>query len=272
MSARVFLSSELEAAALYWRIFRRDGCTLGFTSHDRDVWLGGVLHRAAPGMVPSALRQGSALDDDSADVEGVLSHDSITARDLAEGRYDDAAITIGVLDWETGDHAPLYSGTMGAITTLDNAFTAQLRSAKALLQYDPIPLTSPLCRAQFCGEGCALGPQKFTAVAALASVDRVQERLVFGGIEPALYSYGELVWLDGPLAGTRARIVEGGPAGLLLDRPLRAEPDAGNRARLRQGCDRTLQTCASRFGNAVNFRGEPYLPGNDFVTRYPGAA
>ena len=38
---------------------------------------------------------------------------------------------------------------------------------------------------------------------------------------------------------------------------------------LREGCDRTLDTCAMRFGNAVNFQGEPFLPGNDMITRYP---
>jgi len=31
-----------------------------------------------------------------------------------------------------------------------------------------------------------------------------------------------------------------------------------------------METCSARFGNAVNFRGEPYLPGNDLLTRYPG--
>ncbi|MBN8804942.1 MAG: phage BR0599 family protein, partial [Sphingopyxis terrae] len=29
-------------------------------------------------------------------------------------------------------------------------------------------------------------------------------------------------------------------------------------------------TGRSRFSNAVNFRGEAHLPGNDLLTRYPG--
>lgn len=272
MSGRVFHAAELEPVALFWRILRRDGCALGFTSHDRDLWIEGMLYRAAPGMIPSALRQAASLEADSAEVEGVLSHDSITAEDLAEGRYDGANVIVGVLDWETREHAALYRGTIGEVSVSDGAFSAQLRSAKALLQHDPVPLTSPLCRAEFCGEGCALNAQRFTLTAPLVSIDTAQERLVFTGIDPAHYSFGELVWLDGPLAGTRARIVEGGPAGLLLDRALRVMPAAGNRARLRQGCDRTLATCASRFGNAVNFRGEPFLPGNDFIARYPKAS
>ena len=44
------------------------------------------------------------------------------------------------------------------------------------------------------------------------------------------------------------------------------------RALLKQGCDRTLTTCSQRFANAINFQGEPFLPGNDLVVRYPSPA
>ena len=33
----------------------------------------------------------------------------------------------------------------------------------------------------------------------------------------------------------------------------------------------TVATCAARFGNAVNFQGEPFLPGNDMLAQYPVA-
>ena len=46
---------------------------------------------------------------------------------------------------------------------------------------------------------------------------------------------------------------------------------AGALVEVTEGCDKTLATCAARFGNAVNFRGEPHLPGIDLLTRYPGA-
>ncbi len=46
----------------------------------------------------------------------------------------------------------------------------------------------------------------------------------------------------------------------------------GTRVLVREGCDRTLATCAARFANAANFRGEPFLPGNDLLTRYPSPA
>ena len=46
---------------------------------------------------------------------------------------------------------------------------------------------------------------------------------------------------------------------------------SGCSVELREGCDKRFDTCVTRFGNAANFRGEPHLPGNDLLTRYPGA-
>ena len=76
-------------------------------------------------------------------------------------------------------------------------------------------------------------------------------------------------WLDGPYAGQTSGIAGVQAGQLLLAIPLDSAPPAGTRISLREGCDRTLETCATRFANAVNFQGEPFLPGNDLITRYP---
>ena len=34
------------------------------------------------------------------------------------------------------------------------------------------------------------------------------------------------------------------------------------------GCDKRFDTCRERFGNVLNFRGFPHIPGNDFILRY----
>ncbi len=269
--SRVFLATALEGVATFWRVHRRDGVTLGFTSHDRDLTFGGVLHRAAPGMIPSAIRTSRHLADDSAEVEGALAHDSIGEIDLAMGRYDHAAIAIGAVDWETLEHVELFSGTLGAVHAADGRFTAELRSAKAALERDPVPRTSPLCRALFCGPGCTLSAARYTVTALLVAHDGGSGRFRFAGIDHHAFNHGELHWLDGPMAGLRARVIDAADEGLVLDVPANPVP-AGVRARLREGCDHTLATCGARFANAVNFQGEPFLPGNDLLSRYPTAS
>lgn len=267
--SHVFFTSELEGIATFWRIFRRDGIALGFTSHDRDLWFDGLLHRAAPGMVPSAIRRTADLSPDSSEVDGVLSHDSIAASDLAGGRYDDAAIAIGAVDWETLDRAILYNGTIASVSGDGDRFSADIRSIKHDLERDFVPRTSPTCRAVFCGPGCTLSAARFTREAIVTTVDREANACTFGVIVPTDFVGGELMWVDGDAAGSTSEIVSGESGALVLSQPLPDMLKPGDIARLREGCDHTLATCNDRFANAANFQGEPFLPGNDLLSRYP---
>jgi uncharacterized phage protein (TIGR02218 family) len=268
--SRVYFRSELEPVATFWQIERQDGIALGFTSHNRDLWFDGLLHRAAPGMLPSAIRRDSSLSADSAEVSGALTHDAITASDLETGRYDGARIAIGLVDWETLDHDTLYRGEVGAIGNDAGSFAAELRSAKSALGEDHVPRTSPTCRARFCGHGCSLSAARFTHEASIASIDFTDNRVIFaGGPSAADMLDGHLRWLDGPLAGVRMEVVGVEESALELDQMLDHGLQAGMRALLREGCNHTLDTCASRFANSVNFQGEPFLPGNDLLARYP---
>ena len=86
---------------------------------------------------------------------------------------------------------------------------------------------------------------------------------------PADLARGTLRWLDGPHAGRTMAILAAGAGGLVLDEPLSPALTPGCRVMVREGCDHRLDTCATRFANAVNFQGEPFLPGNDQIFRYP---
>ena len=267
---RRWFASELETVATFWRVIRRDGVTIGLTSHDRDLWFDGVLHLASPGMVPSSIKRTADFEPDSAEVEGALSHETITATDLAEGRFDGARIRIGVVDWETGESTALYSGTLGSVVEEDARFSADLASRKAELLRDPVPRTSPTCRAIFAGPGCDLDPQRFTHPAQLVSVDLetnaieldmaiASDRLVGGWVR----------WLDGPQTGTVMGVAAVEESRLVLDIPLSETTSSGAALIVREGCDHTVATCSARFANATNFRGEPFLPGNDRLGQYP---
>ncbi len=86
------------------------------------------------------------------------------------------------------------------------------------------------------------------------------------------FAYGRLRWLDGANGGLVAEI--GASAGDVLTLGKRCGPfavEAGVRVMLAEGCDRRLETCAGRFGNAMDFRASRICPGNDLLTRYPGA-
>jgi len=271
--SRTFFANELEGVATFWQIWRTDGVAIGLTNHDRDLHFDGILHRAGPGMVPSAIRLTSDLSPDSAEVAGALCSAGLCEDDLAAARFDGARVAIGLVDWETLEARVLYRGTFGEVIAGDGGYQVELQSAKALLAIDAVPRTSPTCRAQLGGPGCNLNPARFAHEARIATADaETGAVLLADGPEPALLAGGSLRWVDGPLAGAMMQIVTTEEDGrLVLDRDLDASIAAGTRVIGREGCDGTIATCQARFGNAVNFRGEPFLPGNDLLTRYPQA-
>ncbi|RIV86672.1 DUF2163 domain-containing protein [Aurantiacibacter zhengii] len=273
MSA-VFFASELEGVATYWRIMRRDGVTLAFTSHNRPLTFEGITHLAAPGMLPSAIRRTARLERDSVEVQGILAHDAIAESDLEDGRYAEARVTIGLVDWESLSYSSLFQGTLGNVSAEDHGFTAELRSAKAALEQDFVPRTSPTCRAAFCDAACRLNPASFTRIAKISAVNADANSITFdAGAAAAAFLHGQVRWIDGAHAGITMRVVDVQGGALVLDQSIAANLlESGQRAYLREGCDHTVSTCASRFGNAANFQGEPFLPGNDLLTRYPTSA
>lgn len=256
---------------MLWRVERRDGVTLGFAAHDRDIMVDHIPYHAAPGMLPSAIEMDDGLDALDMDIAGALSHALIRTDDLASGRWDHAAVRIGLIDWQQPAEgaAWFWHGHLGAVSIEGNRFSAELQGLKARLDQPLVPVASPSCRARFCGIGCGLSRSAFERVAVIEAVG--EEGLVFASVNTATASgllRGQVRWISGANAGLDADIIGQDGAAVHIDGHLPDPPQEGDRALLIQGCDKSLATCAERFGNALNFRGEPHLPGNDLLTRF----
>ena len=101
-------------------------------------------------------------------------------------------------------------------------------------------------------------------------VTREGRALIVEPAPPADFRWGGARYLTGANSGLQSVTMAIGGETITL-RELPAEPSmAGDLIRLSHGCDKMFATCRERFGNAANFRGEPHLPGNDLLTRFPG--
>ena len=47
--------------------------------------------------------------------------------------------------------------------------------------------------------------------------------------------------------------------------------DPGDAFAITAGCDKQFATCKAKFANGINFRGFPYMAGNDTVVSYPNS-
>lgn len=270
MSA-AWLEGDLTTMALCWRIVRRDGIGLGLTAHDRNLTIDGNVFRAAPGMTPSAIKRGDGAEASALEVAGQMSSSAIAEADLVGGRWDGAAVAVFAVDWtDPTRRVALGGGTVGAVETKDGAFAAELRGAGALLDRPVTEETSPTCRATLGDARCRVAMAGRRAFARVVSID--DEVVTLNVAEPVANGWGEgrLRWLGGANGGLEDAVALSAGAAVTLRSLPRFAVAAGDRVEMIEGCDKMLATCATRFANAVNFRGEPYLPGIDLLTRYPG--
>ena len=262
---------ELTSMAMCWRIERGDGAGLALTSHDAPVISAGCLHESAPGMTPAAITRSLGLEPHSAEVAGALQTDALSETDLALGRWDRARVRLNAVDWRNPDEEPisLLSGELDSVAIEDQSFTADLRGAAARLDAPVCPATSAECRASFGDRQCRVDLAGRTIRAVVVAADG--GALTLDRAVDERYLLGRLRYMSGANCGITSTVIA--VAGTLVrarDLP-RAPIEAGCKIELREGCDKRFQTCVERFGNAINFRGEPHLPGNDLLTRYPGA-
>jgi uncharacterized phage protein (TIGR02218 family) len=252
-------------------LVRRDGVVVALTSHDRDLMLGGTLFRAAPGMRPSQIEQNDGLDGQSIDLNGAISSAAIRAEDISAGRWDGAALTLMIADWQAPDAAPVEvaSGTLGSIEQRGHAFAAELAGPLTILDAPVVPLTSPTCRAALGDRDCRVALSPLTSVRRAVAVNG-REVMLDGPIAAGQFVLGRLRWLDGAATGLLSPIIAQGADSVTLAEMPTVLPALPVRVELRAGCDKRLDTCAERFANAANFRGEAHLPGFDLLTRYPG--
>lgn len=254
-----------------WRLERRDGVTIGLTAHDRDLAVGGLLHRAAPGLMPSAVTLSDGLEAAAMDVTGALTHEGVAEADLLAGRWDGARVAVSLVDWsDPAVVVPLCEGRLGAVELKDGGFGAALDGPAARLDRPVAEATSPDCRAELGDRRCRVAMAGRTRFARVVAVDGAVVTL--DAAEPVADGWGggRLRWLGGPNTGLDARVLRSEGASVTLATMPAFAVTAGTLIEIAEGCDKTLATCAGRFGNAVNFRGEPYLPGIDLLTRYPG--
>lgn len=271
MSDAAILAQALCAFAFCWRLERRDGVTIGLTSHDRALDVGGLRYAPAPGITPSAVLRGGDPREDLTEVAGALTSTALSEADLDAGRWDGARALLHLTEWTNPGALwlELARGTLGSVTKSGSGYSAALAGLGTLLAQPVAPVTSPTCRAGLGDRDCAVDLRPLTSVAAL--VEAEGERVRFPGLGAGLYAFGSLRWLTGSGAAIQQMIVDQDGDDLFLAEPPPFAVPAGTLAALTQGCDKRLVTCSARFGNAVNFRGEPFLPGMDLLTRYPGA-
>lgn len=273
------LSSGATTVARVWRVTRTDGVALGFTDHDRDIDIDGFSHRAGSGLTARAFQNVSGLAVDNTEVVGALSHLALREEDLSAGRYDGARVEVWLVNWAAPEmRRTIFRGTLGEVSWKGSEFRAELRGLSEPLG-DPVGFAyTRQCSAVLGDSRCGfnvLQPGYFLehSIERVEDDGRVLRFASLAGYESRWFEGGRLDVLSGAAVGLSAmiKVDRVTPQGRRVElwQSIRAQLEAGDQIRLLAGCNKTAETCRMKFANFVNFRGFPFIPGDDWISAYP---
>lgn len=260
-----------------WIVTRRDGVVQGFTDHDQTIVVNGVICRADTGFAGSEAVARLGLAVDGVEISGALSDDALNESVLAAGHYDAARIDMYLVDWsEPALNVLMTRGTIGEVRREGGAFSAELRGLADTLAHEAGRLYTAACSADLGDHRCKvdLGNPLYRGEGVITALNGTSTFAVSGldGFDSGWFTAGRLTFTSGDNEGNAMEVkrhrIEDDSVIMELWQAM-AQPIApGDAFVVTAGCDKRFATCRDRFGNALNFRGFPHIPGNDFVVRY----
>ncbi|MGH1577203.1 DUF2163 domain-containing protein [Planktotalea sp.] len=264
-----------------WKIERSDGIVYGFTDHDLALDFEGMTFKPDTGLSALALQQSTGLSVDNTEAIGAISDAAITDSDIDAGRFDGAEVTSWLLNWaDTRQRIVQFRGNIGEIRRTGGAFQAELRGLTDMLNRPVGRVYQRPCVAVLGDSACGVAVQS-AIYRAERSVVQVENARVFrfsdlSGFDSAWFERGVLTVLSGGAANLTAAIkvdrTRNGLREITLWEPLRANIVAGDIVALTAGCDKRFETCRLKFSNALNYRGFPDIPEEEWMMVHPSKA
>ncbi len=252
--------------ATCWKLTRKDGLVLAFTSHDETIFFEDVTYEAISGFTPTNMNANTDLSHDNLSVQGVLDSERITSEDVLAGRYDYAEIEIFEVNYADISQGKLIlqTGWLGEVRINGAQFEADIHGLTHKLSTTIGKLYSRTCRAALGDAACGVDLSARTVNGSITEI--VTQTYIKDAArteENGIFSHGILQFTSGENAGLRIEIAQYSVGELRLASALPYSIAIGDTYSLTQGCDKQFNTCKTRFNNAINFRGEPHVPGLD---------
>lgn len=261
------LDSGATTLCICWRVTRKDGVVMGFTNHDGDLTFDGTTFEAEAGFTASMAQQALGLSVDNMEVVGAFNSNFITETDLISGVYDDADIEVYLVNWQdTAQRSTEMFGSIGEVTQKGIEFTAELRSLTHRLN-------QKIGRV-YSRDSDREGMDTATLITATVSKIITRSLFEFTGAAQAsdFYNRGLVTWTNGnnnnAQFDVKTYVNSGGTATVALWDQAVSDIQVGDTFTLVASWPRTADEHKERYGNLIDFRGFPHMPGKDIITVY----
>lgn len=278
LTAHIATRSHTRATML--RIDLKDGTSLGITDHNRDLNFdlgdGAISYSASAGILPSDVKLSAGFDADNFEVTGPIA-DLVTREAVLGGRFNRARVRLFQVNWASlGSGAiKILTGDVADARVEGGKFVLAITSDIARFNQVVGSVITPYCAADFGDARCGFTPEEISATVTAVASDLSFTVGFTGSYANDYFNAGTVEFTSGALAGTAPVEIFDWSAGggVTLFTALSDLPEIGDALTVKKGCLRTRDACKA-YGNILNFRGFPEVPGSDQALRMavPGNA
>ncbi|HRH19450.1 MAG TPA: DUF2163 domain-containing protein [Brevundimonas sp.] len=160
-----------------WIVTLADDSRLGFTDHDEDLIVEGVICRAACGWTAGAAHQELGLDPGLASAQGVLDVQGPVEADIRAGRWDGSRIEMWRLDWAEPDlRVRIGGGQVRRMVMAGERLTLELEGQAARLDRVVGRSFSRLCDAALGDARCGVDLEAYPGQTCDRRFERCRDR------------------------------------------------------------------------------------------------
>ncbi len=271
------LAGEATSICTIVKVTRNDGTIFGFTDLDIDLVISSVTYKSAFGYIATNIETQVGFNVDTLDISGFMDPQSFTEAEISAGKWDYADVRVSLVNWSDLSQGTLKlrRGWLGEVR-VTRSFVAELRGVAQRLQQPIVELVTNSCVANLFDARCKVvdteGLWKFTGVAVSTVISSQRQFTASALTQSAGYfTSGKVSWTTGANANFSKEIKTHATGGdILLQEAMPYAIAVADTFTIWAGCQkRFTEDCGTKFSNQVNFRGFPYVPGEDSLFKGP---
>lgn len=253
------------------KVTYKNGTTHGFTDHDEQLTVDGQDYIPAPGL--QALRYVATSDVEVSAQEVGSGWVEIPQEDISSGLVDGAEIEASWCGWEHPENGRMvvFLGKVDTITYEDGGFKAEIMSFMKQLEKQLGSTYTSTCRHKLFGTdgpgkigACGLSSGAFTFTGAVDTIVSSKWKFTVTGLSnpDGYFDNALLTFTSGLNNGLSVQVKTYGSSTISLFLRSMMNIAPGDTFSIQAGCDKTAETCKTKFNNIVNFGGFPHINPN----------
>ena len=248
------------AICLYIQLF--NGEKLRFTNYDSDIIIKERTYIANTILTYKSVEKNSELSKENNEIFGIINDTYFKQEDIIKGKLNNVYVEIFLINASdlNSDKLIINQGYINNIKITDNKFVANISSIQNKLNKKITYSFSQHCRAQFCDKKCALEEDNYTFHGMITKI--ISNNIFYDSKrneENFYFNFGKITFLSGINSGLCFQIKNFIDNEIELISSHIYKLKIGDRYSIIAGCDKYFSSCTTKFGNALNFRGEPYI-------------